>query len=105
MEYPVLDTKAAGERIRVLRQAHNMKVDDIARFMGFETGQAVYKWQRGESLPTVDNLYALSRLFHTSIDYILTGEREADESPSPRLYTDISIFQGYILQLDGTVTI
>ncbi|MDB8005665.1 hypothetical protein [Agathobacter rectalis] len=32
--------------------------------------------QEGESLPTVDNLYALSRLLHTSVDDILIGEKE-----------------------------
>lgn len=61
--------------------AVNLKVEEVARFMGFESEQAVYKWQRGDSLPTVDNLYALSRLFETSVDDILRGNREEDESP------------------------
>ena len=83
MEYPVLDTKAIGARIRELRKARHLTVEDVARFMGFESEQAVYKWQRGDSLPTVDNLYALSRLFETSVDSILTGHtEEKDDSPS-----------------------
>lgn len=82
MEYPVLDAKATGARIKELRKAHHLKVEEVARFMGFESQQAVYKWQRGESLPTVDNLYALSRLFGTPVDDILRGDREKDESPS-----------------------
>ena len=82
MNYPVLDMKATGARIRELRKANNLKVEEVARYMGFESEQAVYKWQRGESLPTVDNLYALSRLFRTTIDNILIGSREEDESPS-----------------------
>lgn len=82
MEYPVLDAKATGARIKELRKAHHMKVEEVARFMGFESEQAVYKWQRGDSLPTVDNLYALSRLFDTPVDDILRGSREGDESPS-----------------------
>ena len=81
MEYPVLDARATGARIRELRKTHHLKVEEVARFMGFETEQAVYKWQRGDSLPTVDNLYALSRLFETSVDDILRGSREEDESP------------------------
>lgn len=81
MEYPILDVKATGTRIKELRKAHHLKVEDVARFMGFESEQAVYKWQRGDSLPTVDNLYALSRLFGTSVDDILRGNREEDESP------------------------
>lgn len=81
MEYPVLDAKATGARIMELRKARHLKVEEGARFMGFESEQAVYKWQRGDSLPTVDNLYALSRLFETSVDDILRGNREEDESP------------------------
>ncbi len=82
MEYPVLDVIAIGARIKQLRKAHHYTVEDVARFMGFESEQAVYKWQRGDSLPTVDNLFALSRLFETSVDSILTGEMEEDEGPS-----------------------
>lgn len=90
MVYPVLDAKATGARIKELRKANHLKVEEIARFMGFESEQAVYKWQRGDSLPTVDNLYALSRLFDTSVDDILRGSREEDESPSLFVYRDMS---------------
>ena len=82
MEYPILDAKATGARIKELRKAHHLKVEEVANFMGFESVQAVYKWQRGESLPTVDNLYALSKLFGTTVDDILRGNIEKDESPS-----------------------
>lgn len=81
MEYPVLDAKATGARIKELRKINQLKVEDIARFMGFESVQAIYKWQRGDSLPTVDNLYALSSLFGTSVDDILRGSKEEDISP------------------------
>lgn len=92
MEYPVLDVKATGARIKELRIFHQLKVGEVAHFMGFESEQAVYKWQRGDSLPTVDNLYALSRLFGTSVDDILIGSKEEDESPSLPLYRDIIIY-------------
>lgn len=75
--YPTIDMAATGKRIRTLRKENHIKVDDIVSFMGFESQQAVYKWQRGESLPTVDNLYALSRLFGTTIDDILVGDEES----------------------------
>ncbi len=82
MDYPVLDARATGARIKELRVANHLRVEDIARFMGFESEQAVYKWQRGESLPTVDNLYALSFLLGTTVDDILRGKKEKSESPS-----------------------
>ncbi|MBO4899173.1 MAG: helix-turn-helix transcriptional regulator [Lachnospiraceae bacterium] len=86
MEYPSLDVQATGERIRSLRVEKHLRVEDIAIFMGFESPNAVYKWQRGECLPTVDNLYALSRLFNTTIDDILIPTmREEDECLPLRL--------------------
>lgn len=98
MNYPVLDLKATGERINQLRKDNNLRVTDVAEYMGFESTQAVYKWQRGESLPTVDNLYALSRLLHTSVDDILIGEKERDDEPS--LSFSFYIFFGFLVLLN-----
>ncbi len=81
MDYPILDAVATGAKIKELRLKKHLKVEDISRFMGFESEQAVYKWQRGDSLPTVDNLFALSKLFETSVDEILQGRKEEGESP------------------------
>ena len=81
-EFPRLDPIATGARIKELRKKNNLKVEEISEYMGFESVQSIYKWQRGESLPTVDNLYALSVLFETSIDNILRGTREEDEMSS-----------------------
>lgn len=78
--YPILDLQATGEQIKKLRVQKRMSVTDICEYMGFENPQAVYKWQRGESLPTVDNLFALSRLFDTPIDNILCEKKEAQAS-------------------------
>ena len=78
--YPVLDPMATGQRIKKIRMEKQISVSDICEYMGFENPQAVYKWQRGETLPSVDNLYALSRLFDTSMDNILCEKEEATAS-------------------------
>nr|WP_308656378.1 helix-turn-helix transcriptional regulator [uncultured Agathobacter sp.] len=104
MNYPVLDIKATGERINQLRKDNNLRVIDVAEYMGFESTQAVYKWQRGESLPTVDNLYALSRLLHTSVDDILIGEKERDDETSLSfLLLYFSFFFCLFLDIDGVL--
>lgn len=84
MEFAVLDAKKTGERIKELRKENHLTVEEVSSYMGFESVQAVYKWQRGDSLPTVDNLYALSQLFKTPVDEILRGDRGEDLS-SPGL--------------------
>lgn len=74
--YPVIDMAATGQRIRKLRQEKGIKVTEISQYMGFTEPQAVYKWQRGESLPSLDNLYALSRILETTMEDILVGDDE-----------------------------
>lgn len=75
------DTKATGTRIRELRKKNHLTVGQVCDALGIVAEQSVYKWQRGDSMPTIENLYALSILFHTTIDYIVKGDREEDESP------------------------
>ena len=69
--YPVIDPAATGANIKRLRLERGLSVRDLQEFFGFEEPQAIYKWQRGESLPSVDNLYALGSLLEVSINEIL----------------------------------
>ena len=69
--FPVIDMVATGNNIRRLRVERGLSVRDIQSYFGFEEPQAIYKWQRGESLPTVDNLYALGNLLDVPMDQIL----------------------------------
>lgn len=78
-KYPVINTYEVGQRIRELRMQNHLSVETLSYYMGFESVQAIYKWQRGESLPTVDNLYALSKVLGTTMEYILEGNREFED--------------------------
>ena len=68
---PVVDIKATGEKIRQLMLSHSLCVRDLQTIFGFEYPQAVYAWLGGKSLPTVDNLLVLSKLFGLPIDEIV----------------------------------
>ena len=69
--FPVIDLVATGDNIRRLRLERGLSVRDLQTFFGFEQPQAIYKWQKGACLPTVDNLYALGSLFGVPMDQIL----------------------------------
>ena len=69
--YPVIDPVATGNNIRRLREERGLSVKDLQRFCGFEEPRAVYKWQEGSTLPSVDNLYALGILFEVPMESIL----------------------------------
>ena len=68
---PVIDMTATGINITRMRIAAGLTVKDVQDVFGFSTPQAIYKWQHGRSLPTVDNLVALSAIFAVPIDAIL----------------------------------
>ena len=68
---PAIDAVKTGERINQLRVEKKLSVKDIQGVFGFTTPQAIYKWQRGEALPSVDNLVVLARIFEVSIEEIL----------------------------------
>ena len=71
MGIPMIDMAGTGQNIVTLRKAAGVSVKDLQDVFGFATPQAIYKWQHGESLPTVDNLVALSAIFSVPIDAIL----------------------------------
>ena len=68
---PVIDMTATGINITRLRVNAGLTVKDLQDIFGFSTPQAIYKWQRGAALPTVDNLVVLAAVFGVRIEDIL----------------------------------
>ena len=68
---PVIDMTATGINITRMRIDAGLTVKDVQDLFGFSTPQAIYKWQRGTALPTVDNLVVLAAIFGVKIDDIL----------------------------------
>ena len=73
---PVIDLAATGLNIARLRVRAGLRVRDLQDIFGFGTPQAIYKWQRGDALPTVDNLAVLAAVFGVKIDDILVFESD-----------------------------
>ena len=72
--YPVINLVETGRRIERQRRQAGLTVRDLQAYFGFEYPQAIYKWQHGECLPTVDNLLALARLLRVSMEDLLVYE-------------------------------
>lgn len=71
---PTVNIKLTGENIIRLRKSAGLSVRDIQCACGFSTPQAIYKWQQGLALPTIDNLVVLSALLGVTIDEIIVVE-------------------------------
>ncbi len=76
MTIPAIDMVATGRNIMKLRNAAGLSVREIQNIFGFTTPQAIYKWQHGTAMPTIDNLVVLAAVLDVTIDEILVVQRE-----------------------------
>ena len=71
MVIPTIDMVRTGQNINRLRRLAGVSVRDLQDVFGFATPQAIYKWQQGAALPTIDNLVVLAAVLGVKIDDIL----------------------------------
>lgn len=72
-----IDTKATGQNIVALREAAGLSVKDLQNIFGFSTVQAIYKWQNGNAIPTIDNLLILASVLGVTMDEIIVAKEIA----------------------------
>jgi len=68
---PVIDLQNTGAQIKQLRKEKGFSVRDLQDIFGFEYPQAVYAWEQGKNVPTVDNLLVLSKLFDVAMEELI----------------------------------
>lgn len=71
VQLPIIDMVRTGQNITRFRQQSGMSVRDLQDVFGFATPQAIYKWQHGTSMPTIDNLLVLAMVFQVHMDDIV----------------------------------
>ncbi|MBR3719381.1 MAG: helix-turn-helix transcriptional regulator [Firmicutes bacterium] len=74
---PVIDLSATGQNIARLRIESGLSVKDLQDILGFANPQAIYKWQNGLCLPTLDNLVILAAALGVSLDEIIVYRQDA----------------------------
>ena len=65
-------TKETADRLVECRKNAGYSQEELADAIGVSR-QAVSKWERCESSPDTDNLIALARLYHISLDELVSG--------------------------------
>ena len=71
-----IDAKKTGKRMKEICRRRNVSVKDIQEELFIGSFQAVYAWFSGKSLPSLDNLYRLSRLLNVPMDWLIVGQWE-----------------------------
>lgn len=82
-----IDVKKTGQRIKEMCRIRNITVKDIQEKLYIGSYQAVYAWFSGKSLPSLDNLYRLSRLLNLSMDSLIVGQQEERHAISSSIVT------------------
>lgn len=68
---PVIDVTATGKNIKDMIKAKGFKIADVQQRCGFNTPQAIFKWMRGDSVPTIDNMVIIADMLGVTIDQIV----------------------------------
>ena len=74
---PVIDLTATGQNIKNLRVSAGISVRDLQEIFGFTNPQAIYKWQNGDCMPSIDNLVILAAVLGVTVDQILVVEGDS----------------------------
>ena len=72
---PLIEKAKTGEQIRKMMRLRGVTVQDVKVHLSLGCVQSVYHWLDGQSLPTLDNLYALSDLLQVPMDMLVVGNR------------------------------
>ena len=67
----VIDTKATGANIKNMIRSGGYKIADVQQRCGFNTPQAIFKWMRGDCVPSIDNMVIIADMFGVTVDRII----------------------------------
>lgn len=99
MSYPEIDMNRTGEHIRYLMSVHGYDVKDIQEILQLSCPQPIYRWLKGQILPSVNHLLVLSRLFRVHMEELLI-ERSAAEIPIDRNgYMRLGVYYHRIMKI------
>ena len=66
-----IDTIQTGRRLREIIRENNCKVSELQELLNLSCPQPIYRWTKGQVMPSIDNLYMLSRIFEMHMEDML----------------------------------
>lgn len=69
--YLNIDLDKTGSYLKKMAQNNGYTVKEIQKYLHLSCPQPVYRWFNGQTLPTVDHLYLLSRMFQVHMNDLL----------------------------------
>lgn len=101
--YVPMDMKKSGKWLRFLCLVRGYSVRKVCRMLGVSCPQSVYAWFNGKTMPSLDNLYGLSRLFQCPIDDLVLsiGETFPRRIMKERTEQELRMIQYYYNRVAG----
>ncbi len=87
-DYPEINIVKTGEKIKKEIQAAGYAVKDIQNYLMLSCPQPVYRWFKGKALPSVNHLYALSRLLDVQMEDLIVSAPPISEQKKHRCFED-----------------
>lgn len=68
-----------GEKLKAIRRQAGISQEKLAEKLGVSR-QAITKWETNAGIPDIENIMTISKLFHISIDELLSNEKNIVQS-------------------------
>lgn len=71
---PIINLAATAVRIKSYRLRCGYSVREIQAIFNFSSAEAIYSWEKGKYLPTIDNLIVLAAVYGVTVDDIIVRD-------------------------------
>ena len=68
---PIINVAATAANIKACRIRAGYTVREIQNIFNFSSPEAIYAWEKGKYLPTIDNMVVIAVVYGVTIDKIL----------------------------------
>lgn len=75
-EYPNIDLEETGRHIQNVIRKAGYSVREVQEYLHLSCPQPIYRWFRGQILPSLNHMYALSLLLHVHMEDLLVAKGE-----------------------------
>lgn len=79
--FTTLDAVLTGKKIHSAVKQSGYSIKELQETLGLSCPQPLYRWFKGQAIPSIDNLYMLSRILEIPMDELL-APRSSEEDIS-----------------------
>ena len=76
---PQIDMKKTGENIRARLYGARISVRRMQKMLGLSCPQSIYRWIAGQSMPSLDHLFRMSRILGCTMEDLIAERYPEDD--------------------------